>query len=163
MKLSATAFNILGLPRHYHNLNYSDTRLVPTKQKSLEESISKAPASGVLLVSGCSAPIVNQLLNQDRKVVGISFPQTFDEQFNDGDSQYPNSPVVLLYDIGMEAAKNKDYSATIINSILSYYKARETLLILETPLTPSNFQTTYGLSVKNSITIALKEEDAWLN
>lgn len=162
MKLSATAFNILGLPRHYHNLTYSDTKLVPTKQKSLEESISKAPASGVLLVSGCSAPIVNQLLHQDRKVVGMAFPEVFDERFSDGDLQYPNSPIVLLHSIGLEAAKSKDYSATILNSIMSYYRSRDTLLILETPLTPSNFQTTYGLSVKNSVTIQLKEEDAWI-
>jgi len=162
MKLSKSAYSILGLPQFYCGITYSDTKLVPTKQKSLEESIAKAPSSGILLISGCSAPIVNQLFELDRKVVGISFPESFDDRFSSNDTSYPNSPVVLLYDIGLEAAKDKAYSTTILNSIISYYRARDTLLLLETQLTPSNFQTTYGLSIKNTIIIPLREEESWL-
>jgi hypothetical protein len=162
MKLPKSAYSFLGLPQYYAGLSYSDTKLVPTKQKALQESMARAPTTGTLLVSGCSAPIINQFIELDKKCVGLSFPELFDDRFSDGDTTYPNSPVVLIYDIGMEPAKNKEFSATIINSIISYYKARDTLLLLETQLTPSNFSTTYGLTVKNIVSIQMKEEESWV-
>jgi len=162
MKLTKSAYIFLGLPQYYAGLSYADTKLVPTKQKAMQESMSRAPSSGTLLVSGCSAPIINQFIDEDKKCFGLSFPELFEDRFSDGDTTYPNGAVILIYDIGMEPAKNKEFSATIINSIISYYKARETLLILETQLTPSNFSTTYGLTVKNTVTIQLKEEEAWV-
>lgn len=162
MGLPKSGYGILGLPYHYYGISYEDTKLVPTRQKVIEESIDRAPTSGVLLVSGSAAAVVNQLLYK-RKVVGISFSELFDHRFGDESSgSYPNSPVVLIYAIGLEAAKSKEYSSTILNSLLSYYKARETLVILETHLTPSNFQTTYGLTIKNTISIPPKEDEAWV-
>lgn len=163
MNLPKSAYSILGLPAHYHGITYEDTKLVPTRQKAIEESINRAPSSGLLLVSGTASPIVNQCISMGKKTIGISFPELFDERFNSGDNDsHPNSPVVLVFDVGLEAAKSKEFSATILNSIISYYKSRETLLIIETQLTPSNFVTTYGLSIKNTLTIPQKEEEAWV-
>lgn len=163
MILPKSAFIVLGIPGHYHGVTYKDTKLVPTRQKAIEESIGRAPSSGVLLVSGTAAPIVNQFITIGKKTIGISFPELFDDRFNSGDNDsHPNASVVLLYDIGLEAAKSKEFSATILNSIISYYKSRETLLILETQLSVSNFTTTYGLSIKNTLSIPIKEEEAWV-
>lgn len=163
MTLPKSAYSILGIPRFYADIAYEGTTLLPTKQLAIRESIAKAPTQGLLLVSGCAAPVVNQLFALDRKVVGISFSELFDDRFKSGDNDsYPQSPVVLLYAIGLEAAKDKAFSMTILNSIISYYKARETLLILETHLTPSNFQTAYGLTVKNVLSINLKEAETWV-
>lgn len=163
MKIPRSAYNILGIPQYYADISYEHTRLVPTKQLAMQESMARAPAQGVLLVSGCAAPIVNQMFDLDRKVVGLSFSELFDSRFNsESNDTYPNSPVVLIHSIGLESAKDKSYSATILNSMLSFYKARETLVLLETPLTPSNFQTTYGITIKNVVTIGLKEEEAWV-
>lgn len=163
MILPRSAFAVLGVPMHYHGVTYKETKLVPTRQKAIEESIARAPTSGILLVSGIAAPIVNQLFSMDRKVVGISFPELFNDRFNAGDNDsYVNSPVVLVYDVSLEAAKSKEFSATILNSIISYYRARQTLLIIETPLTVSNFTTTYGLSITNTLSIPPQGEPSWV-
>jgi len=163
MKLPKSAFSILGIPQHFYDKTWGDTKLLPTKQRAFQESISRAPISGLLLVAGTSAPIVNQMFDMDRKVIGISFPEVFDDKFNSGDNEgYPNSPVVLIYDVGLESAKNKEFSMTILNSIISYYKARETLLIIETPFTISNFQATYGLLISNTMSIPQQEDVKWV-
>lgn len=163
MILPKSAFQILGIPMHYHGITYKDTKLVITRQKAVEESMQRAPASGVLLVSGCAAPIVNQMFAMDRKVIGLSFSELFDSRFSsENNDSYPNSPVVLIHSIGLESAKDKSYSATILNSMLSFYRARDTLVLLETPLTVSNFTTTYGLSIANTISIPMQEEAKWV-
>jgi hypothetical protein len=163
MNVPKTAYGILGIPQYYHGLTFEDTKVVPTKRQSITEAINKAPDSGLLLVSGCSAPVVNQLFSLDRKVVGIAFPELFDNRFKEGNNEdYPNAPVVLIYGLGLEAAVNKTFSSTVLQSVLSYYKSRPTLVILETELTPSNFITTYGITVKNTISIPLREEDSWI-
>lgn len=163
MILPKSAYVILGIPAYYHSINYGQTKLAPTRQVAIYESIQSAPTQGVLLVSGCAAPIVNQLFDMNRKVIGISFSELFDARFNpETDSRYPNSPVVLVHSIGLESAKDKSYSTTILNSILSFYKARDTLVLLETPLTVSNFTTTYGIVIKNTLSIPLVEEQQWV-
>ncbi len=162
MILPKSAYQFLGIPTFFHGLSYKDTKLVPTKQIAMEASILRAPTNGTLLVSGCSAPIVNQMIEAGKKVVGISFPELFDARFSDDTQGYPGGDIVLLYGIGSEPAVKKEFSSAILQSVMSYYKARDSLLILETPLTSANFQTTYGIAIKNTVVLTLQEEDAWI-
>ena len=164
MELPRSAYPFLGLPEYYYGLDYKDTKLVPTKVQPLIDSINRAPEAGVLLVSGCSAPIVNQLIKGGRKAVGLSFPEYYSSTFlkNEDAMELPNASVVLVHSIGSEAANNMAYSGKLLGNILSYYKSRTTLVILETNLTLSNFQTTYSMSIKNTVTLQLREEDSWL-
>jgi len=163
MRLPKTLYTFRGLPSFYHGLDYTHTKLSPLKQGQLQEKISSAPLSGTLLVCGCAAPIVNQLMPV-RKVTGLSFVEYFDSRLSDGDTlALPQSPVVVIYDIGSEPAKNTDYSSKLLAGIIASYKSGETLLILETQLTPTNFAQKYGVTIKNAVSLALQEEESWIS
>ena len=160
--MNKTLYQLRGLPIYYFGLTYSDTKLPQLKYEALQLKIAKAPTSGVLLVSGCAAPIVNQLM-ETRKVMGVDFIEYYEERFTDKESStLPNAPVVVLYGVGSEPARNSEYAARLLQSIIGQYKSSETLLIIETELTKSNFMTKYGIDIKNSVVVPLKEEEAWI-
>jgi hypothetical protein len=162
MKLPKTLYIFRGLPSFYHGLTYNNTKLAQLKQEQLQEKIANAPSSGTLLVCGCAGPIVNQLMTT-QKVTGLSFVEYFDSRLSDSETlALPQSPVVVIYDIGSEPAKNTDYSSKLLSGIIASYKSGETLLILETQLTATNFAQKYGITIKNSVTLPLQEEESWI-
>lgn len=163
MKPPRTLYAFRGLPLYYHGLSYVHTKLPEFKAEAIKEKIDKAPSSGTLLVSGCAAPIVNQLMDKSVKVVGCNFVDYYESRFSEGDAMtLPSAPVVVIYGIGAEPAKNSDYATRLLNGIIESYRSVDTLLLFETTLTNSQFQTRYGIIVKNAVALPLIEEDTWI-
>jgi hypothetical protein len=155
------AYTILGLPTHYHGMDYSDTKLIASRIDGIREKISKAPQSGVLLVSGTAAPIINQLIGTGRKTIGIDFVQYFNSKLsNEETMDLPRANVVLIYNVGAEPANNATFSGKLLNSLLSFYKS--SLVVIESDKTPTAFSSTYSLAIANSIIVAPKDVERWI-
>lgn len=161
IKHKKTIFNIMGL-QGCQDINLVDTKMPKVKQEEFLKKIQNAPAKGRLLVSGTACPIINILYSLGKTVVGISFPEYFDSRFDDSsDFLKPNAKdVVVIRAIGKEPAKNFEYSSKLLQGLLEYYQ--ESLVILETHFSKTNFETTYGISVSTHITLQLQEENSWL-
>jgi hypothetical protein len=160
--LPKIAYSVLGLPVHYHNVNYEDTKLIASKMSSTRDKISRAPNSGILLVTGTAAPIVNQFLDErKRKVVGFSFVDYYNSKLsNEETMSVPNGQVIVIYGIGTEPASNPQFASKLLNALLGGFK--NSLVILETDKSVSNFQTSYGILITNSISIPEIEAAKWI-
>lgn len=160
MKLPKLAYQMLGLPTNYHNMTFKDTKLSEVKALDIEKKIAKAPASGVLLVSGTAGPIVN-ILMATRKVVGLDFSEFYQSKLSNEESmETPRGAVVVIYGIGTEPANSSQFASKLLNSLLGSYKS--SLVILETDKTPNNFQTTYSLVVANTLTAPELDVEKWV-
>ena len=152
-----------GLPARYAEETYATTLLTKDKTATLRDSIFKIPQSARLLVSGSAGPIVNQLINEmNKKVVGCSFTEYFESKLSNEPISLPKASVVVIYSVGAEPARNKEFSTTILNSIIEFYRNNDTLLIFETPLTLTQFETTYGISIPNKRQIKIKPSSDWV-
>ena len=162
MNLPRIAYSVLGLPTSYYGMTYKDTKLPVPRAQDLEVKIKKAPTSGVLLVSGTAAPIVNQLLEMGgRKVVGLSFSDFYQSKLSNEEAMStPIAPIVVIYGIGSEPANNTQFASKILNSLLSNYKP--CLVILETDKTVNNFQVAYSLAITNVLTIPELDTPKWV-
>ena len=152
------------LPQRYASETYEDTDLPRTAISGLQQKIYKAPTSGTLLVSGTAGPIVNQLREMGRKTHGIPFTEYSTDQFKDEKVSLPSNKVevVVVYGIGNEQAKNSEFSSRLLISMLDFYKSRQVLVIMETSLTITDFQTRYQIDTPTSIRMRLKKEQSWL-
>lgn len=162
MSVPKQLYPLRGLPSYYHGLTYGDTKLPVTKVEGLVAKIDNAPERGVLLITGTAAPVVNQFMDKGVKVVGVSFIEYFESRFNEQECSLPSGSVVVIYDIGSEPAKSTDYSSRLLQSILATYRSVDTLVLLETNLTPTTFSQKYGTTISNSINLQLKEEETWI-
>lgn len=153
------AYKLLGLPVEYHDLSWADTKVPASKAELMESKLAKAPASGVLLVSGSAAPVVNYFMER-RKVVGLNFPEYFESKLSNEETlETPKGAVIVIYGVGSEPANNTTFSGKVLGALLSTYKS--CLVILQTDKTLSNFQTSYGLSIVNHFNIPEKDVEKW--
>jgi len=161
MSLPKIAYSMRGLPVDYWNVTYKDTKLSMAKAEELSKKIAKAPAKGILLVSGTCAPIVNQLIDAGRKVLGLSFPEYYQSKLSNEESmEIPRGSTIVIYGIGAEPANSPQFASKILGALLSSYKS--SLVILETDKTPSNFQTTYSLVLANTVSVPEADVVKWV-
>jgi len=156
------AYTAKQIPLRYVNETLEATTMAKTQMKILDEKLYRAPSSGVLLITGTAGPIVNHLWQQGRKVVGMSFVEYFDGRFSDEKLVPLKADVVVLHGVGSEADGKKEFSSTLLTGIMDIYKNRETLLIIETHMTPTTFAVTYGRTITNAKTVTLHEEEKWI-
>lgn len=162
MTLPRIVYSTLGLPTSYFGIGYEQTKLPAVKAQDIKAKIAKAPASGVLLISGCAGPVVNQLLEMGkRKIVGLSFSDFYQSKLSNEESMStPMASVVVIHGIGSEPANNTQFASKVLNSLLGNYKS--CLVILETDKTVNNFQVAYSLSVANVLTIPELDTERWV-
>ena len=123
----------------------------PSKVNAMKSILNNMPETGVLLVSGTANPIINYIFLQ-RRIYGIDFVQYYEEQFVDKKIDIPKKMgVYYIYNIGKEPAKNKEYSAKLLESFIASH--RNAFIILETTLPKTEFERTYRLSFVNYLTI----------
>lgn len=153
-------FKILGLPRV---VSWEETGIKPAALRRTKEAISKAPENGKLVVSGVSSPVIQELYAQGRKIAAIDYVDIFNAKFTNEEINLPPTrvgQVTLIYNVGNEPAKNFEYSSKVLATLLSKYSATG-LVVIETSLTPSNFNLQYSLNVKNKLVIPALEEILW--
>jgi len=161
---TSSIYQALRLPVRYLGEDYDKSDMPKTRIKSLTDSIYKAPDKGQLLISGSAGPIINQLWEMGRKTFGISFTEYYESQFaDDTDSRLPSKvSSIVVHGIGNERAKNFEFSTRLLVSLLDYYSSREVLVILETPLTITDFTQRYGIEIPTTLKLRMKKEASWL-
>jgi len=150
------------LPVRLLEEDWEATTTSKVKQEMLRQKIFKAPETGTLLVSGTAGPIINQLYQMGRKCAGLSLIEYFESKLQSEGEKPPVSEVIFLYGVGNEPAKSGEYGGKLISGLMEYCKNRGYLLVIETHLSPTNFEVRYGINITTKISIKLKAEDAWL-
>lgn len=153
-------FSVMGLPPV---VTFEETGIKAAGLKAAQNAIDHAPEKGKLVVSGVSSPILQGLFEQGRKVAAISYLELFNAKFTDKEFSMPPvraGQVTLIYDVGREPVKDFVYSSKLLSSLINSFEASG-LVIVETHLTPSNFNLQYSFDFKNKLTIPKKEEVVW--
>ena len=156
------AYGAKQLPLRYVQETFEGTTMAKTQIKILDEKLYRAPKSGILLITGTAGPIVNHLWQQGRRVVGMSFVEYFDGRFSDDRLVPLKADVVVLHGVGNEADGKKSFSTVLLTGIMDIYKNRETLLIIETHLSPTTFAVAYGVTIPNTKNIQMREAELWI-
>ena len=101
------------------------------------------------------------MFNQGKTLVGLSFPEYYESRFSEDVMSKPQaSQVVFIRAIGKEPAKNSEYASKLLQGLIEFYSG--SLIVLETVLSKTSFESTYGISVVTHLTLQKKEEDNWL-
>ena len=153
-------YRIYGLPVSYQNVRYSDTVLSKIKQQDIMDKIARAPNRGLLAIQGTAAPVVNQLLEANRKTRGIDFIEVSATAFEN--HLFPLASVVVLYNVGSEVSTNFNISGQVLRKIIKFYNENNTLLIIETDLAKSELLRRYDVNIVNFIKLQPKPEEAWI-
>jgi len=148
------------LPVTYLNLNYEDTRISLARAKQLQGKISQAPKTGLLVIKGTAAPVINQLVDEGREVRGIDFTERANAAFEQHDN--PQADVVLIHSVGAEVTTNYNISRQILHALITHYKKEETLLIIETDFTKSELRNHYDLTPTNFLSLELKDQPTFI-
>ena len=162
LKNKQTQYRTYGLPAHYAGLTYDDAAGSNALLDRIHRIVENAPMRGSVLVNDFAAPIIDQFIKQKRRVRGIDFAKLMENPFNrDGEHFKPQADVVVLYNIGLEASVNSTVPSQLIKGIINYYKKYNTLLILEAPYSPMQFQEKYDHRPLNSIKLQESTEEVW--
>lgn len=151
---------VYGLPTSYKDIGYSETGLPKAKQLELQDKIPRAPSTGTLTIQGSAACVINHFIDLKRKVRGLDFTKLASTAFEE--HNYPQSDVVLLYNVGIEVSVNTKVSSMVLQKVLKYYNGRPTLLVIETKYTKSQMLSQYDFNVTNFIKIPEKAEEIWV-
>lgn len=156
----SAVLRVYGLPTSYDGITYSDTMLGIAKQKDIPAKISTAPNRGTLVIQGTAAPIINQFIEEGRKVRGINFIERSGAAFD----VFPNpaANVVLLYGLGSEVSLNSKVSGMVFRNIVEHYAEKQTLLVIETYLPKTELLSRYDFRVSNFIKVEKKQEESWI-
>jgi len=160
MKQNKLIYTYYHIPTSYLGISYCDTALSKAKQQDLETKISQAPKKGTLVVRGTAAPVINQLVEQDRLVTGIDFVQRSQTAFELHDN--PKADVILIYGLGSEISVNHNVSRQVLQNLLAYYSKTDTLVVIETQLTKSDLRNNYDFIPTNFLTIQEQPEEVWI-
>jgi len=153
-------FRTLGMPKW---VNLEETDLKSAGKHKFHEIVEKAPKIGKLIVNGASSPLVQELFKKGRKVAAINYYELFNAKFTEEPIEIPptrDGQVTLIYEVGKEPIKNYEYSAKLLQGLISKY-SQNGLVIIETHLAPSAFNTAYGQDIQNKLSIPLKKEEVW--
>lgn len=138
------------------------TTMPEVKHELFRKKLFAAPISGKLLITGTAGPVINQLYQQGRTCVGMSFVEHYTAKLQGEADSIPKGEVLLLYGVGNEPARNAEYSTRLLEGIIDHCKNKDILLIVETHLSATNFNVKYGLKFDNKITLQLKEDAVWM-
>ena len=156
-------FPFLGLPRRFVDETLEKTTLAKARYKHFNDVMFKAPQEGVLLVSGTCGPVVNHLYEQGRDITGVNFVEYYEATFTEnGRGSLPKSDVLVVYSVGAEPAKSKDFGTKLLGLIMEHAKNNNQLLVLETHLSKRDFEVSYGISIVNHYKLELKKEQIWV-
>jgi len=153
-------FKVMGLPKV---VTWEETGIKPATLRRTQEAIASAPQEGQLIISGVSSPVIQEFYKQGRKVTAIDYVDLFNSKFTDEEINLPPAragQVTLIYNVGNEPAKNFEFSSKILGALLKKFAANG-LVVIETSLTPSNFNLQYSMNIKNKFIIPMVEEDLW--
>jgi len=160
-KVVEKVFKVLGLPKI---IRINDTGAGPAVKRQVEKAIAHAPEVGRLIISGTASPVMQGLFKNGRKVAAISFLDLYNAKFTEDALELPPpraNQVTLIYAVGKEPVKNFEYSSKLLQGLMSSYESSG-LVIIETHLSPSTFNMTYGLDILNKLSIPTKNEEVWI-
>ena len=161
MVISPLTYKHYGIPVSYIGCSYKDLELSATRAKSLEKKLKAAPKSGLLVVKGVAAPVINQQVELGKSVAGINFAERSNSAFESFTN--PKADIILVYGIGDEVTTNYNISRQVLNGILAYYKHRDTLVVIETVFGKTELRNNYDLTPTNFLTLEEKPEVSFLN
>ncbi len=101
--MSQREYRHYGIPTTYVGITYNDLNITAPRLKRLTASIKQAPISGLLIVKGNAAPIINQLF-ESRTIRGIDFMKRAGNAFEQHTN--PEAEVIIIYSVGSEITLN---------------------------------------------------------
>lgn len=151
-----------GLPKSWET---GPTELATATQMKLDKAgkvIKETQKGGVIFIHGNPAIILNLLWEPDtiNKFIGISFPKYFSSKMDKDIKAMELNPsrYTFIYDIGNEAAINKQFSGQLLKQLITDCKNEEVWCFVCSDIPKATFCTQYGIDIKNNITLPKEVE-----
>ena len=165
--LSMVNFNLLlsyrGLPSSWAHSDLDN--LSTATQMKLEKAVKtlqEVQRGGVVYISGDPAVLLGSLWEEGTldKFTGLDFSDYFDSKMDKDRSARVLNPrqFTFIYGVGNESALNKAFSGQLLSSLVATCRDNEVWCFICGNMSLSKFQTDYGVSVVNSITLPNKAE-----
>lgn len=158
MKHNETVYAVYGLPAAYAQGSWDTLDVPPEEAKRYQEAF-KNPINSTVFVQGNCAPIVQQLLEQGKKVRGIDFSKRQNAAFEDHNN--PDAEVILIWNVNKYSGK-AEVSMNLLSNLIQYYRTKEVLVILQSEESSVFLRDNYGFTTNNKLKLLPKPEPKWL-
>lgn len=154
-------YHLAGLPTSWigKELDVSKPRMV--KLMKALDNLPEDPIS--LVVTGDIAPLVNYLLSDSigALVTGINYTEYFDSKLGKSDTRITAnfSGFVAIYNVGYEPVNNYSYTSKLLKQLIHNIKDKGHHVLIQTPMSKSEFERCYEINVVNHINIPQEQEE----
>ena len=154
----------VGLPSAWAEGEYAEIPFAVEKRLDKALSVIKDnTVGGVLYLTGDGGQVTKKLLDNFVSLTdlkGIDFAQYFQNKF----SKEPTASELLakkytfVYNVGIEEALKKDYSAQILKSIIKRVTDQNCWVFLVSEVSKTDFERDYGIHIEHSIRLPNKPQ-----
>lgn len=159
MNHNETVYAVYGLPAAYAKGSW-DTLEVSTEESKRYQEAFKNPINSTIFVQGSCAPVIQQLLEQGKKVRGIDFSKRQNAAFEEHNN--PDAEVILIWNINKYSGK-AEVSMNLLSNLIQYYRGRNALVILQSEESSIFLRDNYGIATNNKLKLLTKAEPKWLS
>jgi len=154
-----------GLPTSWATVDSDEINsAVQVKLNKALEKIHSTERGGVVFVTGDGGYILHALKKlgfaQWSDIKGYDFAEYFSKKFSNDDTpqEIVAKKFTFLYNVGVEEALKKDYSAQILKGIMKKVINENGWVFIISDIPKSKFERDYGVSIKNSLTLPNKKQ-----
>jgi hypothetical protein len=162
--MESLKFMYVGLPRNWYKESKADYKISNERFRTLSEKLKHLPEKPITLYiqNGCSI-FVKEIFDV-YKIKGIDFVDYFKSMFDNQTEKFeiPEAVIIVVYNIGLEPALNTAYSAKLLYGLIEQIKQNDNHIFLCSHLSPSKFESEYGIDLVNKITLTKNKEEQFI-
>jgi len=150
-----------NLPVRWSKFNKSDFKISQNKLNELKNKFQFLKEKSIVLYVKDGCPLLIKETYETIDYFGIDFNLLFTDIIQGNSNlDVPDKPdVIVIYNIGLENALNKEYAGQILRGIIERVKNKGKSIILCSYLSYTEFNKMYKIDIVNKLSISLKEEE----
>ncbi len=162
--MESLKFMYAGLPRNWYKEDKYDYKISNERFRMLSGKLKHLPDKPITLYiqNGCSI-FIKEIFNT-YKIRGIDFVNYFKNTFDNQTEKFeiPEADIIVVYNIGLEPALNTAYSAKLLYGLIEQIKQNNNYVFLSSHLSPSKFESAYGIELVNKIILTKNKEEQFI-
>ena len=159
--MESIKFYYKDLPRSWANCSIDEFAITKNRLAKLTEKIKNLSGSPkvIYIQDGCSL-LVKELFDEIN-FAGVNFKQYFHSIFDQQKDSFevPDGDIIVIYNIGLESALNRDFSAQLLRGLIEEIKQEGKHIFLCSYYTPQEFSEKYNIPIVNKVSIQFKPEE----
>lgn len=148
---------LAGLPTSWVGKELDESKPRMVKLMRALDNLPEEPVT--IVVTDDIAPVIGYL--PTGSISGINYTDYFESKLGKSDTRIKTnfSKFVVIYNVGYEAVNNYSYSSKLLKQLIHNIKDKGHHVLIQTPMSKSEFERCYEINVVNHINIPQPQEE----